>query len=251
MNRSGMVIGLLALALPLFTLPGDAGAEGETGEGYESYAFEREIRLAPGESYAVSYDPARREFVEVEPDRGYAGLPERALKQVLRAPLWLREKLADRLVDLYREEINVGGDASAAFGDVDGDGERDLVVGNGDGEVRCFLAPHFSEDKEILAHVKVPGRAVPVFYRVPGRGAKRYLVVGNASGRLQVWEGAKWDVPSSDVAAGLFSGQVYPCVRSRAKGDTLHVIDDSGSLWDYDPVAGVFKKSEKPFFSGD
>ena len=65
--------------------------------------------------------------LEEEPDRGYAGLPDRALKQILRAPSWLREKLADRLVDLYYDVIDVGEGAAPAFGDANGDGLSDLA----------------------------------------------------------------------------------------------------------------------------
>ena len=85
-----------------FLMPTGARAE-RVGDatGFEAYTFEREIRLAPGEFYAVTYDDERKEFIEAEPDKNYGCLPDRAFKHILRAPMWLREKFADRLVGLH------------------------------------------------------------------------------------------------------------------------------------------------------
>ena len=135
---------IFALLAPLNT-PAELG---ENQNPIETYTFEREIRLAPGEFYAVTYDEYRREFVGTEPDRGYAGLPDRAFGQVLRSPVWLREKFIDRLVDLFYDDLDVGEDAAPVFRDANGDGIRDLVVGNAKGEVKCFIGPYFSESDE-------------------------------------------------------------------------------------------------------
>lgn len=137
------------LLIVVLLIPQDIPAEqGETLIAHESYAFEREICLAPGEFYAVTYDNERKEFIEFEPDKGYQGLPDRAFRQVLRSPLWLREKFIDRLVDLYYDDIDVGEDAAPVFRDVNGDELRDLVIGNAAGELKCFLAPYFKENQD-------------------------------------------------------------------------------------------------------
>ena len=113
----------------------------------ETYTFEREISLAPDEFYAVTYDNELKSFVEYEPDKRYQCLPDRALKQILRAPIWLREKFADRLVDIYYDDIDVGENAVPFFKDINNDGLRDLLIGNATGKPRYFLAPYFNEDK--------------------------------------------------------------------------------------------------------
>ncbi|MCK4719664.1 VCBS repeat-containing protein, partial [bacterium] len=148
MHKSFLRI-LLCLTTVILLVPNNSTAEtGPDPDPYETYTFEREIRLAPGEFYAVIYNNDRKEFTETEPDRGYEGLPDSALRQVLRSPLWLREKFIDRLVDLYYNDIDVGDDAVPVFRDVNGDELRDLIVGNADGEIKCFLAPYFRENQD-------------------------------------------------------------------------------------------------------
>jgi hypothetical protein len=148
MHKSFLRI-LLCLTTVILLVPQNLPAEtGPDPDPYETYTFEREIRLAPGEFYAVIYNNDRKEFTETEPDRGYEGLPDSALRQVLRSPLWLREKFIDRLVDLYYNDIDVGDDAVPVFRDVNDDELRDLLVGNADGEIKCFLAPYFRENQD-------------------------------------------------------------------------------------------------------
>lgn len=143
----------------LLTAPqSTAAASEDSPDLWETYTFEREIRLAPGEFYAVTYDNDRKEFTETEPDRGYAGLSDRAFRQVLRAPIWLREKFIDRLVDLLYDDIDVGEGAAPALWDMNGDGIRDLVVGNADGELKCFIGPYFKKADEPSDHVSLSMR---------------------------------------------------------------------------------------------
>jgi len=148
--RKRLTLITICLILLVMPLPRDAQAQNDNRKAqFESYTFEREIRLAPGEFYAVTYDDERKEFIETEPDRQYQCLDDRALKQILRAPMWLREKFADRMVDLLFDEINVGGDAVPIFSDVNSDGLDDLVVGNAKGEYVCYPAPYFKKDDSI------------------------------------------------------------------------------------------------------
>ncbi len=201
----------IASCFLLTALIAPQSAVAQLGDPYETYTFEREIRLGPGEFYAVTYDNERKEFVETEPDRGYRGLPDRALAQVLRSPVWLREAFIDRLVDLFCDDLDVGEDAAPVFHDVNGDGIRDLVVGNADGELKCFVGPYFKEAADIFSHIRCPGGAVPCFRDMDGDGEAELLVVDGA-GVLNVWGGEGWqtrmvDVPdvqssASDISVG-------------------------------------------------
>jgi len=183
---------LLSLVILFFFWPGYAASQvGKKEKSQEQYTFKREIRLAPGEFYAVTYDKQRKEFTETEPDRGYGVLPKPALREILRAPAWLREKFADKLVDLYYDYLDFSNDAAPVFYDVDQDGLDDLVVGNGAGQLRCFLAPYYKENGRILEHVKVPAGAVPFFVE-PSNGAPGMLVVADSSGVHHVWKGERF-----------------------------------------------------------
>ncbi len=194
--------------------------------GSEKYALTREIRLAPGEYFAIAYDEDRREFVTEEPGRAYNGLNRKAQMQILRAPLWLREMLADRLIDLYYDDIDVGENAAPTFFDVDNDGSCDLVVGNADGELKCYLGPFFKEDKELLNHISVRGNAVPCFHDLDGNG-KAELYVGDSSGGLTVWKGKDW-METTSFQKLPFTGQVHP-VSFPDKG--LVVGDETKRSW--------------------
>jgi len=203
--------------------------------GVEKYSFTREIRLAPGEFYAVRYDAKRREFVSEEPGRAYEGLNQKTQMQILRAPIWLREKLADRLVDLYYDDIDVGENAAPTFFDVNNDGSCDLIVGNGEGKLQCFLGPFFKEDKQLFKHVRVSGNAVPCFYDLDCDDSAE-LYVGDAYGGLTAWEGKNW-MKITSFKNLPFSGQVH-LVSTPDKG--LVVGDETKRLW-YVKKKGKFR----------
>ncbi len=199
----------------------------------ETCGFKREIRLAPGEYYAVRYDPQRREFVEEEPDRPYSRLGKEAILQVLRAPGWLREDLADRLADLAFDDVRVSSKAAPVFHDVNGDGRADLVTGSGDGAIRCFLAPDFREDSAVFAGFKAPGASVPCFFDLDKDGSPD-LIVGDSCGGLcarRLKGGEAIAIPGNLP----FSGQVSPAISPAGR---LLVCDSAGKAWEYVPPAG-------------
>ena len=228
----GFVRIFLFLLIVALLAPQDTPADqGELFSSHETYTFEREIRLAPGEFYAVTYDDERKEFVETEPERGYQGLPDRAFSQILRSPLWLREKLADRLVDLFCDEIDVGENAGPVFWDVDGDGHRDLVVGNAEGELECFIGPYFKENNEIFEHIKYPGSIIPCFCDINNDGEAE-LIIGDSVGGLSIWEGEGWKTRSTNTPDRQFAGQVSPILQLDENGRmTVAIADETGSVW--------------------
>jgi len=212
--------------LILLILNGNIYSQVNDNNNIERYSFSRDIRLAPGEYYAVKYDKKRHEFVEEEPDRGYGGLSNEAQLQILKAPKWLRENLADRLVELCYDDIDVGENAAPVFYDVNKDGIDDLIVGNAEGTLKCFLAPYFKEDTSLLKHISVSSDAVPCFYDIDGDGQVD-LIVGDAAGGMFVWKGEKWKQPVT-LDKLPFSGQVHPVFVQR---NGLLVGDTTGQVW--------------------
>lgn len=178
MPRNLRVVSLCILMTALLST-GNASAQNSIPPENEAYTFESEIRLAPGEIYAVAYDQTRREFVETRPDRGYEALPPRAIQQVLRTPLWLREGFIDRMVDLHYDDIDVGENAVPTFRDIDGDGMDDLVVGNASGEPACFIAPYFKPYSETRPEISLEEQSTVAY-------GPDFEITGNEDGSITV-----------------------------------------------------------------
>lgn len=212
MTRQLIGITILFLIVSLITAnPSDAQKNA-----LEKYTFEREINLAPGEFYAVSYDNNLKGFVEFEPDRKYGCLPDRAIRQILRVPLWLRENFADRLVDLYSDDIDVGDNAIPYFMDVNSDGERDLLISNSVGELKCFLAPYFKEDKN-YKNLKVD------YFQNPSNIAegKGFTIQGSDDGSVKVVGESSCEKQLAENLERIkVSGKAYPLFED-VTGDNL------------------------------
>ncbi len=185
-------------------------AGGQNGPAMETYRFERDIHLAPGEFCAMQYDIERNEFIATEPEGNYGCLPDRALKQIIRAPKWVRAKFADRLVDLYYDDIDVGDDAAPVFADVNSDGLDDLLVGNAEGETACFLAPHFSKttyygfDSLVASFAGIAN----IDREASGRG---FTIAGRQDGSIEVIESSGIDSQLRDNLARMkVAGKASP-----------------------------------------
>lgn len=88
--------------------------------------------------------------------------------------------------------MDVGYGSRPAFGDIDGDGELDLVAGSRDGPLKCFLGPRWVETSETPFGEGAVGEwSAPALGDLDGDGALD-LVVGDSDGGIDLFWGPDW-----------------------------------------------------------
>jgi len=119
------------------------------------------------------------------------------------------------LVDLNLITEDVGDSSAPAAGDLNGDGNVDLIVGNQAGELRVLLGPDWREDKTVFAGLDFGEMAAPAL--AAGEDGMRlavgrldgdllfYTITTGDDGRIRTEESGSWDFTpdqrSKDIAA--------------------------------------------------
>lgn len=199
-------IGVLGICLLSFVM-----ISRSTALGKESYTITKTIRIAPGESYLFYWDAkkgALNEMVVFDPK---SLLPSETIAQIERVPHWVKEDLLLRMVDLGKVPVDVGAHSVPCFGDVNGDGITDLVVGCQDGTIRCYLAPGWKEDSSIFARIDVGENASPTLFDY-NRDGRLDLLVGNSLGKLHLFVAPDWKDISYRIKGLTVTGQAKPLV---------------------------------------
>jgi hypothetical protein len=172
------------------------------------------------------------------------------------APAWRPTSLG--------EGLSAGAFSSPTLGDVDGDGDLDILCGNREGRILLFRnvgtpteARFEAEEDEALAKIDVGDSSAPAAGDVTGDGACD-LVVGNQAGELRVFEAPGWnevegafagyDVgelatpaivdgngPRPRVVVGCLDGDLVQFVPSRPGEDLRYTERDS---WSFTPEPG-------------
>lgn len=103
------------------------------------------------------------------------------------APAW-------RVADSTLVTITRGTNSAPSFGDLDGDGLLDLVIGEASGTINLYrntgtrTAPKFTLVSDQFQDIKVGRRSAPVLVDMDADG-KLDLLIGDAAGEIALWRG--------------------------------------------------------------
>ena len=101
------------------------------------------------------------------------------------APLW-------KMADTAFVTITRGTNSTPAFGDLNGDGTLDLVIGEASGTINLYkntgtkTSPKFELVSDNFQNIKVPRRSAPTLADFDGDG-KLDMLIGTGEGELQLW----------------------------------------------------------------
>ncbi|MCK4614984.1 MAG: VCBS repeat-containing protein, partial [Thermoplasmata archaeon] len=161
-----------------------------TSIGYHLYEsddegkFEKNMRILPGEF----------SYVKVRGDEG-SGMtqplppfPKNVKSAINRVPGWLKRDLEKKFVELSQKNIHVSTRGTPSLADFDLDGDYDLIVGSGDGNVYfkentgSNYYPIFTPT-ELTDSISVESNSAPAIVDLNGDG-NTDLVVGRQDGTL-------------------------------------------------------------------
>lgn len=175
---------MVLLLFPMFYTSSSNMVEGKT-------SASKTIEILPGNHYSIFYNATSHIFTLTptpEPK-----ISDKAWLAIKSAPEWLRSKLIKAFEDLGRTDINVGGNSTVTFADLNGDSLPDLVAGSSDGKLYFFenvgaqSVPVWMPKEGVFAGIDVGEDSVPAAADLDGDGLTD-LTVGCRDGALHYFK---------------------------------------------------------------
>lgn len=192
---------LLMLVSGAFPLP--AASDGQEvsraleTEWIDLASYNGTVEVQAGRQYYIEFDPAERSFEPVElpaMDAGFSLLTKQAIDSV---PDWIRPNLTFKFSQIGDVALSIGPFASPSVGDIDQDGDLDLVVG---------------DDNGVRFYVNVGTAEWPVFVSEPGISLEGDFFGDPGEGGLGRWAPTLGDLNNDghpDLILGNGEGTLY------------------------------------------
>ncbi|MDZ7845710.1 MAG: T9SS type A sorting domain-containing protein [Owenweeksia sp.] len=193
------------------------------------------------------YDSAGtgRHFYQYYENTGNFGAPEFTL-------------VDSNMVNISSYSLGMG--SIPCFGDLDGDGDQDMIVGDENGQLHyftngSFTSPNFSLQTAGIGGFDVGRNAAPFLFDMD-RDGDLDLLVGNNSGVLHYYENASATAPSFTLTNDFFgavdtynnissSGRSIPYVFEHDSIINLFVGSTGQGVMQYDSIASVLSRPAK------
>ncbi|MEO7521023.1 MAG: VCBS repeat-containing protein, partial [Gemmatimonas sp.] len=159
------------------------------------------------------------------------------------------------MADTALVTITRGNHSVPSFGDLDGDGLPDLVIGEASGTINLYhntgskSAPRFTLVSDQFQDIKVGRRSAPVLVDMDGDG-RLDMLIGTGEGVLQLWRGVRGNA-GAGMASVRFERDIAFNVRSYS--DAVPAVGDLHGTGRLDLLVGTtagglrwFERAQSP-----